>query len=466
VGIALLTTRKNESKTGYSEKNTTQIKNAMRISSIDMGSPSQNTTFSSNNREESVPCAGYHPGVTLEPIGKVGCASTIAMILTKFVGFCATTATSLLAMLKPPRSQTQLLRTSDFILDKIVEISPAGEEEVFDVQIAATENFIANGLVSHNTRWAVDDLAGRLIAQSMVVDGADKWEVLSIPAQLDEQSAELLTRISHDPKYRKYLHGDPIEFKAGDSYSPRRFPLKDLMRTKANMSPRSWSALYQQNPVPEEGGLLRSDWWRMWSDKVPLPTFTYVFQSYDVASETAKNNDNTARTTWGVFKRSSDGRMCIMVLEYKLFKMEFPDLLDNALETMKEYKPDRIIVEKASSGIPLYQELRRRGVKVSALPPKGTKYSRADAATIPLSQGVVYYPDRMWARELINVCAAFPAGPEDDTVDSATQGLNYARRMFMLDTPADEEDDEDSDSTDQPVRSYAKRHSSGTVMRR
>lgn len=326
-----------------------------------------------------------------------------------------------------------------------------------------------SAIIAIQTRWAVDDLAGRLITQSMVVDGADKWDILSIPAVLDEQSAALLTRISHDPKYRKYLRGDPIEFKPGDSYSPRRFPLKDLMRTKANMSPRAWSALYLQNPVPEEGGLLRSDWWRMWPNNQPLPEFTYVFQSYDVASETAKHNDHTARTTWGVFKRASDGRMCIMVLEYKLFKMEFPDLVDDALESMKEYKPDRIIVEKASSGIPLYQELRRRGVKISALPPKGTKYSRADAATIPLSQGVVYYPDRLWARELINICASFPAGPEDDTVDSTTQGLNYARRMFMLDTPADEDDDEDETTSrlsDQPQRSYARRHSSGTVMRR
>lgn len=315
-----------------------------------------------------------------------------------------------------------------------------------------------SAIVVVNTRWAVDDLSGRLLAQSEINPDADKWDVLSIPAVLDHASAQLLTRISHDPRYRKYLIGDPITFEAGDSYCPRRFPLKDLMRTKANMSARAWSALYLQSPVAEEGGLLRADWWVMWPDNKPLPTFTYIFQSYDVASETAKDNDNTARTTWGIFKRQSDGCMCAMVLEYKLFKKDFPDLVDDAMKSVNEYQPDRVVVEKASSGIPLYQEFRRRGVRTSPIPPKGTKYSRADAATIPLSQGVVYYPNKQWARNMIDICAAFPAGPESDTVDSVTQGLNYARRIFMLDTPADEDDD-DAPIDKPPVRSYARRQS-------
>ncbi len=315
-----------------------------------------------------------------------------------------------------------------------------------------------SAIILINTRWAVDDLSGRLLAQQAINPDADKWDVLSIPAILDEPAAALLTRISHDPKYRKYLQDDPITFKAGDSYAPRRFPIFDLMRTKngSTMSPRAWSALYLQSPVAEEGGLLRAEWWQMWPSSKELPTMTYVFQSYDVASETAEHNDFTARTTWGVFKRPSDGRLCLMVIEYTLHKLDFPDLLENALASYKEYKPDRIIVEKASSGIPLYQEFRRRGIPVSPIKPLGTKYSRADAATIPLSQGVVYYPDRKWARNLIDVCAAFPAGPEDDSVDSVTMALNYARRMFMLETPEDEEDD-DEEGDSPPQRSYARR---------
>lgn len=315
-----------------------------------------------------------------------------------------------------------------------------------------------SAIVNIQTRWAVDDLAGWLLAQQQVNPDADKWEVLSIPALLDQKSAELLTRISHDPRYRKYLIGEPITFKEGDSYCPRRFPLKDLMRTKANMSARAWSALYMQSPVAEEGGLLRKEWWKLWPDSKPLPEITYLLQSYDVASETAIHNDNTARTTWGVFKRPSDGMMCAIVMEYSLLKLDFPALLEDALKSYKVHNPDREVIEKASSGIPLYQEFRKRGIPVSPIRPVGTKYSRADAATIPLSQGVIYYPDRQWARNLIDVCAAFPAGPEDDSVDSVTLGINFIRRMFLLETPGDEEP-EDDEMDKPPVRSYARRQS-------
>ena len=51
---------------------------------------------------------------------------------------------------------------SDFTLDDVISVEPDGVEEVFDVQVDRTENFIANGLVSHNTWWHDDDLAGRL----------------------------------------------------------------------------------------------------------------------------------------------------------------------------------------------------------------------------------------------------------------------------------------------------------------
>lgn len=316
-----------------------------------------------------------------------------------------------------------------------------------------------SAIVVINTRWAVDDIAGRLLAQSTIDPNADTWDVLKIPALLDESSAKLLTRISHDPRYRKYLKGDPITFEVGDSYSPRRFPLKDLLRSKANMSARAWSALYMQSPITEEGGVLQAGWWKLWPDSKPLPEIIYILQSYDVAAETDVHNDNTARTTWGVFKRPTDGMMCVIPLEYTLHKKDFPDLLENALQSYEDHRPDRIIIEKASSGIPLYQEFRKRGVPVTAIKPIGSKYSRADAGSIPLSQGVVYYPDRDWARALIDICAQFPSGPEDDSVDSTTQALNFLRRMFLLETPADEED-EDDEFFDKPVkRSYAVRRS-------
>jgi replicative DNA helicase len=43
------------------------------------------------------------------------------------------------------------LATSDVAWDRIVAIEPLGEEEVFDATVLGTHNFIANGLVAHNS---------------------------------------------------------------------------------------------------------------------------------------------------------------------------------------------------------------------------------------------------------------------------------------------------------------------------
>ena len=46
-------------------------------------------------------------------------------------------------------------RIYDFTPDEVVGIQYDCEEDVYDVQVDHTENFIANGLVSHNTWWNV-----------------------------------------------------------------------------------------------------------------------------------------------------------------------------------------------------------------------------------------------------------------------------------------------------------------------
>jgi phage terminase large subunit-like protein len=71
-----------------------------------------------------------------------------------------------------------------------------------------------------------------------------------------------------------------------------------------------------------------------------------------------------------------------MILERLKERLTFSKLLDDALDSYKEYQPDRIIIEKAASGVPLIQEMRRRGIPASPVPPKGSKIARANAASV------------------------------------------------------------------------------------
>lgn len=316
-----------------------------------------------------------------------------------------------------------------------------------------------NCLVITMTRWMVADLAGRLLADGVTNPGADQWTVLKIPAIVDEEAADMLNDCSDDPHIET-----PHFYRPGDSFSPRRWSLEELQRTKNTITRKAWASLYLQSPTEEEGGILLREWWKPWHEGRALPEIEYTLQSYDTAFEEGETNDFSARTTWGVFKRVSDGKMCVLVLEAMKRRMDFPKLLEDALDSYEAYKPDRVIIEKAASGAPLIQEMRKRGVPVTPVKPVGSKIARANAATILFEQGCVYYPEnRKWALDVIDDCAEFPNGPHDDIVDTVSQALVFLRRMFMLETPDDEDDEDDPDEYDpsqaQTSRSYARRQS-------
>jgi hypothetical protein len=98
--------------------------------------------------------------------GTASCVLTTATTQEKLEDCFATTATSQLGMGRHQAYLKELHRISDFTIDPIVSITPSGKEEVFDVEVDRTENFIANGIVSHNTRWGKRDLTGREIGRA------------------------------------------------------------------------------------------------------------------------------------------------------------------------------------------------------------------------------------------------------------------------------------------------------------
>lgn len=304
------------------------------------------------------------------------------------------------------------------------------------------------------TRWSVGDLSGRLIADAVTKPEADQWTVLTIPAVVDQKSADALNACSNDPHITQ-----PHFYRAGDSFSPRRWPMAELMRTKSTVSRKAWASLYMQSPVEEGGGILRRDDWKPWGRNKELPGLEYILQAYDTAFEEGEQNDFSARITWGVFKRASDNKLCVLMLERMKERLTFSKLLENALQAYNEYQPDRVIIEKAASGAPLIQEMRKRGIPVSPIRPVGSKIARANAASVVLEQGVVYYPEGMrWAEDVIEECAAFPNGQHDDVPDVVAHSLVWFRRTFLLETPDDVEDEDDDDKFDDaPKRTYAVR---------
>ena len=263
------------------------------------------------------------------------------------------------------------------------------------------------------TRWSKLDLTGMIVNQMGKEEDVDQWEIVEFPAILNE----------------KPLWGD-------------FWSLEELLGKKAGMDPRYWQAQYMQNPVSEEGALLKREWWQIWEKDDPPPC-EFTIMSLDAAQESNNRADYNALTTWGVFFNEETNNYCIILLNAIKKRMEYPDLKAMVLEEYKEWEPDAFIVEKKSNGSPLYQEFRRMGLPVGEFTPgKGQdKIARVNAISALFQGGIVFAPDRRWAREVIEECNDFPSGTNDDLVDSTTLALMRFRQGGFIRLPNDEPED-------------------------
>ena len=145
----------------------------------------------------------------------------------------------------------------------------------------------------------------------------------------------------------------------------------------------------------------------------------------------------------GVFFNEEVNNYNIILLNSIKKRMEFPELKQLVFEEYREWEPDAFIVEKKSNGAALYQELRRMGVPVSEFTPgKGQdKISRVNAVSDLFASGVVWAPDKRWAKDVIEECNDFPSGANDDLVDSTTQALLRFRQGGFIRLPSDEPDE-------------------------
>ncbi len=265
------------------------------------------------------------------------------------------------------------------------------------------------------TRWSKLDLTGQLIDHMTRNPDADQWEVVELPAIINEGTED------EKPLW------------------PDFWTLDELLSKKAGMDPRYWQAQYMQQPTSEEGALVKREWWNVWEEGKP-PACDFTIMSLDAAQEATNRSDFNSLTVWGVFENEETRAKNIILLESIRERMEFPELKKMVLNTYKEWEPDTFIVEKKSNGAALYQELRSMGIPVSEFTPgKGQdKIARVNAVSDLFSSGMVWAPDTRWARELIEEVASFPFGTHDDMVDSTTQALLRFRQGGFISLPSDE----------------------------
>ncbi|WP_027524844.1 phage terminase large subunit [Bradyrhizobium sp. Ec3.3] len=274
---------------------------------------------------------------------------------------------------------------------------------VNNTMMSRLDNKQTSAIIVVMQRVHMDDLSGFLTSSS------DQWEVLSLPA-ISETDTTIQTGI--DKFYTR---------RAGEALHPARESIETLRKLQQTLGPDVFAAQYQQAPVPAGGGMIKRSWLRYYDEAPPRVPGSRIIQSWDTAAKNGAQNDWSVCTTWLV----TDGYYYLLDLTRGRF--EYPVLRDTALELAKRFKPHEILVEDASTGIALAQELRdKTDCFVNPIKIDHDKIGRLYVQQAKFAAGRVLLPrNAPFLADLEMELLTFPQGRHDDQVDSISQALAY-----------------------------------------
>ena len=253
-------------------------------------------------------------------------------------------------------------------------------------------------------RLHVDDLVGHILEKGT------PWTHLNLPAIADE------------PQEIQLGPGKVYQRSADEILHPALESLSVLEELKVELGSHAFAAQYQQRPVPPEGALVKLSWFRTYSGTPAAQRGDQIVQSWDTASKAGRNNDFSACTTW--LKRKND----YYLLHVLRRRLEYPDLLRKIVSHAKDFGTRKVLIEDASSGTSLIQDLKRNGpFHPIVIKPEKDKAVRLEGQSALIEAGHVLHPEEApWLADFLDELLAFPHGRFDDQVDSFSQFLAWA----------------------------------------
>lgn len=249
------------------------------------------------------------------------------------------------------------------------------------------------------TRWHDDDLAGRLLKAA--ADNGEQWEVINYPA-----------RAEVDEPFRK----------AGEALHRERYDEEALARIEKAVGPRDWSALYQQNPVADDGDYFTRGMIQYYDrEEVDFSQMRF-YCAWDLAIGKRDRNDYTVGMVVGVNEHDE-----LFVVDCIRGRFDGFEIVERILDLYEEWRPSIIGIEKGhiemALGPFLEKRIRERGLYEAFIKDLKTgrrdKEARARAIQGRMQQGMVYLPrDEQFTGPLVAELLRFPNGIHDDQVDA------------------------------------------------
>jgi predicted phage terminase large subunit-like protein len=269
----------------------------------------------------------------------------------------------------------------------------------FNTLLSRLDDKKAGAIILVMQRLHMDDLAGALLRDR------EEWTHLKLPAiaELDEQIPISSSRIH--------------QRRSGDVLHPEREPMSVLESIRAQLGSDTFTAQYQQSPVPPGGAMIKRIWVRRYG-LLPTPQRRFVIQSWDTANKEGGQNDWSVCTTWLIHEKK------YYLIDVLRGRFDYPTLKALALEHAQLHRPSKILIEDTGVGTALVQELR--GFSAIPVKPERDKQTRMSIQSGKFESGWVYFPTRApWLPDLEAEVFTFPNSRYDDQVDSISQALAH-----------------------------------------
>ncbi|WP_457797621.1 phage terminase large subunit [Methylocystis sp. S23] len=236
------------------------------------------------------------------------------------------------------------------------------------------------------TRWHEDDLAGWLLREH----AHEGWDVISLPA---------ISSI-------------------GEALWPDQYDIEALHRIKRALPSRDWSALYQQEPTPDEGDYFRSEWIVPVASLPPLASLR-VYGGSDYAV-TSGGGDYTVHAVIGL---DPDENMYLLDLWRRQAASD--EWVESWCDLVLKWRPIEWAEEtgQIKSGVGPFLDRRSREREAycvrTQFPTRGDKSVRAQSIRGRMAmRGLRVLASAPWRSELTSELLRFPAGVHDDSVDA------------------------------------------------
>lgn len=263
------------------------------------------------------------------------------------------------------------------------------------------------------------DIGFRVLLQQRISEGDLTEELLTMNKE-GYKNICIPARLSKDlnpPELIQYYDAQGL-------FWPKRFSDKVLLNFEATLTPNAYASQLMQRPAPESGNIIKRDGFT-------IETIDYLNDKQNIQWELIIDTAYTKDTRNDPSALMLVGRHENQMIIRKVWQvwMEFNDLLSFIKEKTTTYNIKLIRIEKISSGILIFQELKRQTtIPILPLTPGSKdKLTRVQSILPQLESGRCVLIKDKWNTDFINECITFPYGRHDDRVDCLFYTMSLVR---------------------------------------